>query len=112
MRWSLRGLRCTCVRPAGVFGYPHHEAAEASLWPASSAAAHCHRSVSLLAQLPLLPRAASAPPARSRLPQIALRTCRAEAGGLQQIHFFFFDSGPLEAWLQAADAAELPREEL
>jgi hypothetical protein len=74
--------------------------------------------VVLLARTPLLPchgflpgpcATASRPP---RLPQIALRTCRAEAGSLQEIHFYFFDSGPLEAWLQAANAAELPKEEL
>lgn len=43
--------------------------------------------------------------------QIAVRTCREEAGGLEEVHFFMFDQAALDAWVEAAEKAELPREE-
>lgn len=41
-----------------------------------------------------------------------MRTCQQEAGQLQEIHFFLFGQPILDAWLQAAEEAQLqPAEE-
>jgi len=40
-----------------------------------------------------------------------VRTCREEAGGLEEVHFFMFDQAALDAWVEAAEAAQLARDE-
>ena len=50
-------------------------------------------------------------PCPSACAQIAVRTCQEEAGEVQEVHFFLFEQPAWDAWLAAAEAAELQREE-
>lgn len=51
----------------------------------------------------------SAPYAAS-LSQIAVRTCQAEAGGLEEVNFCMFEQKALDAWVAAAKGAGLAEE--
>ncbi len=48
--------------------------------------------------------------AASSVPQIAVRTAQAEAGGLEEVAFMLFDDKTLNVWMAAAKAAGLQEE--